>query len=93
MRWPWFKPRLSRAEKAAQASALAVSTRDVKRVRDAKFAANIAGLRAYVDAEARAKFDTAMSAIEGLGSSQSQPVPGRHRAARNLKLSTHGGAR
>lgn len=93
MRWPWFKPRLSRAEKALVASDLGVSSQDVGKVRDVKVRATLNGLRAYVDAEARARFDATMSAIEGLGSSQSHPVPGRHRAARNLKLSTHGGAK
>lgn len=93
MRWPWFKPRLSHAEKAAQASALAVSTMEVKRLRDARRQATLAGLLACASADARERFDATMSAIEGLGSSQSHPVPGRHRAARNLKLSTHGGAK
>lgn len=93
MRWPWSKPHISRAEKALVASKLSVPCQDVGRVRDVLQETLHARLRAVVSAECRARYDATMSAIEGLGSSQSQPVPGRHRAARNLKLSTHGGAK
>lgn len=94
MKWFWFKPRLSRAQKALMASKLGVPCLDVSRVRDIQREALHAGLLAGLSAEHQARIDRAFArAREALGSSQSQPVPGRHRAARTLKLSDHGGAK
>lgn len=103
MRWPWSpKPAspvvLSPVEKAVIANGLAVSTRDIGKVQRVKRLATNNGLLACVDAETRARISNALcmadrAADRVLGSSQSQPVPGRHRAARTLKLSTHGGAK
>lgn len=94
MRWPWSKPAqpvvLSPVEKAVIANGWGVATRDIGKVQKVKERATLNGLLACVDAEVKARYDATMSAIEGLGSSQSQPVPGRHRAARNLKVSPDG---
>lgn len=99
MKWPWFKPAplpvvLSPVEKAVIANGLGVATRDIGEVQKVKKLATINGLLAELDPETQARIDRAFArAREALGSSQSHPVPGRHRAARNLKLSTHGGAK
>lgn len=99
MRWPWSKPAppvvLSPVEKAVIASALGVATRDIGDVEKIKRRATNNGLLACVDAETRARISNALcmadkAAERVLGSSQSHPVPGRHRAARNLKVSPDG---
>lgn len=99
MRWPWSKPApppvvLSQVEKAVIANSLGVSTRAVGEVQKIKQRATNNGLMACLNAETKARIDAAFYLAEkALSASQSHPVPGRHRAARNLKLSTHGGAK
>lgn len=106
-RWPRLFAFLTAAEptplERAEAEAAAkLDCQSVGRARKAKDdlaqRATNNGLLACVDAEARARISNALcladkAAERVLGSSQSHPVPGRHRAARNLKLSTHGGAK
>lgn len=102
-RWPRLFAFLTAAEptplERAEAEAAAkLDCQAVGRARKAKDdlaqRATNNGLLACLNAETRARIDTAFYLAEkALSASQSHPVPGRHRAARNLKLSTHGGAK